>query len=66
MSIDKWANSRLKKLKWYHISFIKISTAAFALMVAKLWPGILGLEWYWYLVIALVVAIPVYTKVFGK
>jgi len=29
----------------------------FGLMLAKLWAPILGLDWYWYLIIALVLSI---------
>jgi len=29
----------------------------FGLMLAKLWDPILGLDWYWYLIIALVLSI---------
>ncbi len=50
-------NKKIKNLKWYDISLTKLSAAAFILMVAKLWSGILYLEWYWYLVIAVVAAI---------
>jgi len=57
MCIVKWSNKWASKMRWRDIQAIKISTAAFILMVAKLWPPILQLEWYWYLVIALVAAI---------
>ncbi len=53
----KWLEKRMKLLKWYDISLIKLTTFAFALMIAKLWAGILYLDWYWYLVIAIVAAI---------
>ena len=59
--IDKWAKKKIRKLDAYDIGLIKLSTAAFALMVAKLWTPLLSLDWYWYLIIALVLAIkPVY------
>ncbi|UCD20946.1 MAG: hypothetical protein JSW08_00145 [archaeon] len=66
MGFNKWANSKVKKLKWSHVQWIKLSVAAFILMVAKLWPGILALDWYWYLVIAIVAAIFPISKVFRK
>ncbi|MBT4417297.1 hypothetical protein HOC80_04310 [archaeon] len=53
----KWIKKRMKLLEWYDISLIKLTTFAFALMIAKLWVGILYLDWYWYLVIAIVAAI---------
>jgi len=51
MSLTKWANKNVKKLDWIDIRLIKIAVAAFALLVAKLWPTILGLAWYWYALI---------------
>lgn len=66
MSIFSWVESKMKFFHWYDISLIKLSTAAFTLMVAKLWPPLLALDWYWYLVISLVVAIPPMQKMFCK
>lgn len=57
MIFTTWASSVVKKFEWYDISLVKLSTAAFILMVAKLWAPILSLDWYWYLLIALVVSI---------
>jgi len=56
MCFDK-LNKKIKNMKWYDISLTKLSTAAFILMIAKLWSGILYLDWYWYLVIGIVAAI---------
>jgi len=48
-------------MKWFDISFVKISVAAFILMIAALWPPILGLDWYWYLLIGVLAMIrPLY------
>ncbi len=44
----KWANKSMKKLDVMDIKCIKWSTAVFTLMLAKLFPVLLGLEWYWY------------------
>ena len=59
----KWIAKRVRKLKWYDISLIKIASAAFILMVAKLWAPILSLNWYLYLIIAVIVAIPVWIDI---
>ena len=65
MSLNKWMKKRMKNLDWIDIGLTKWSAAAFILMVAKFWPGILGLEWYWYALIAVVLAIrPVYRYYF--
>ena len=66
MRLTDWMNSKVRKLNWIDVRMITLSTAAFILMVAKLWPPILSLPWYWYLVIAILAAIrPVY-KAFIK
>jgi len=66
MSIGAWYNSKLKKLRWHDISLVKLASAAFALMIAKLWSPLLSLEWYWYGIIALVASGMVLWKVFKK
>lgn len=57
MSFTTWANSRVKNLGWFDIKLVKWSTAGFVLMLAKLWPPLLSLNWYWYLLIAVLAAI---------
>lgn len=39
------------------IAFTKIAVFAGALFIAKIWDGILGLDWYWYLLICIITAI---------
>lgn len=62
----EWMNSKIQKCVWYDISLIKLSTAAFILMVAKLWAPILSLDWYWYLIIGVIAAIKPAMIIFGK
>ena len=57
-------NDLPKKFGVLDISFIKIATAAFILMIAKLWSGILALDWYWYLAIAILASIRPMIKMF--
>ncbi|MFH1770692.1 MAG: hypothetical protein ABH828_03985 [archaeon] len=66
MCLFKWVEKGVKKMHWYDISFVKLSTAAFILMIAKLWNGILYLEWYWYLVIGVLAAIEPMCKLLKK
>ncbi len=56
----------LKNLKWFDISLIKLSTAAFILLIAKFWTDILALDWYWYLAIGLLAAIRPLALMFKK
>jgi len=64
---NKWMDSRAKRLDWKDIASIKFAVLFFALMLAKLWPGILGLDWQWYLILGIVFAIrPVYRAYFKR
>ena len=66
MGYFKWANSNVKKFDWLDIKMIKWSAAAFVLLIAKFWPPLLSLDWYWYALIGLLAAVrPVY-KVFSR
>lgn len=59
MSIFDWANDRIGRMTWVDLGLTKIAVAAFTLMVAKLWPPLLSLDWYWYaLLFVLLAAIP--------
>jgi len=53
----KWMDSKVKKLGWLDVKLIKWSVFAFTLMLAKLWPPLLSLEWYWYGLLFVVFAI---------
>lgn len=44
----KKMNAKVKKMTWCDVKLIKLSVAAFILMIAKLWPPLLSLDWYWY------------------
>ena len=57
MSFFEGLNAKVRKFDWLDIGLIKLSVAAFILMVAKFWPEILGLNWYWYAVIVVLAAI---------
>ena len=57
MNIFKWSESIIQKMKWYDMSLTKLSSLAFGLFLAKLWPDLLALEWYCYLGGSLILAI---------
>jgi hypothetical protein len=60
----KWVNSKIKKMTWLDIGFVKLAVAGFILFIAKIWTPILSLQWYWYLVVmALALIRPLY-KIF--
>jgi len=57
MDFTKWANNKIGKLTWIDIGLTKLSVAAFVLMIAKLWSPLLSLDWYWYALLFVVLAI---------
>ncbi len=66
MNLFTWLNKKIKLYKWYDISFIKLSSGAIILMIAKLWPPLLSLEWSTYLIIGIIAAIPPFYTMFKK
>lgn len=66
MGIFEFANSIIKKCDWIDIGLLKLSVAAAVLLVAKLWPPILSLDWYWYAIVVVLAAIKPVSRVMGK
>ncbi|PLW80189.1 hypothetical protein C0585_03490 [Candidatus Woesearchaeota archaeon] len=60
MNMIKFYDKGLKNLKWYDISLIKTSVMLFTLGALSLFPGLaaylLAIDWYWYLLLLVVVA----------
>lgn len=48
MNIINWGENKIRGLSVYDFAVIKILVFTFTLLLAKLWPGILNLEWYWH------------------
>ncbi len=57
MSYGTWMNKKIRKLNWVDVKLIKWSAAGFTLLVAKLWPPLLSLDWYWYALVGVLAAI---------
>lgn len=67
MKFLKWVEKGYAKLHWYDMGLVKLSSFLFGLLIAKLWPPILSLDWYWYLILVVVVAYqPTYRFFCGK
>jgi hypothetical protein len=62
----QWANDMIKKLTCFDYALIKIGVFAFTLMLAKLWPSVLCLNWYWYGLVYVLIAVYFIVKIFGK
>ena len=57
MTPFQWAESKIRRFKWYDISLTKLATAAFVLLAAKLWPALLSLDWSVYLTVSVIAAV---------
>jgi hypothetical protein len=60
------SDKKLGNLSCCDFGLIKIGIIAFALMIAKLWPPLLSLEWYWYAIIFVLVIIQPVAKMLKK
>ena len=66
MNLFRWAESKIKTLTIWDMSFVKICCIAFALMIAKLVPAVLTLEWYWYGLVFVVTYAWILMRLFKK
>ncbi|HAU38401.1 MAG TPA: hypothetical protein DCX07_11900 [Phycisphaerales bacterium] len=48
MRLFRWAESKIRTFTIWDMAVFKVCMIAFVLMVAKLWPDVLALDWYWY------------------
>ena len=61
MNIQSWANKKVRLMDWIDVAFVKLGVFSFALFIVKVWEPILSLEWYWYLIIyVILIARPFY------
>ena len=70
MIISEWPENLRKKMKWYDFSLLKLSVFFFTLFLVSVWPAfrrlVLGVDWYWWLVLGIIVAIPLWKKMFSR
>ncbi|MCX6801101.1 MAG: hypothetical protein NTZ73_02840 [Candidatus Diapherotrites archaeon] len=55
-----------KNTDFWDMGFTKWCVFFFTLMLVKFWPVLLSLDWYWYLIATLVLAIRPLYHFFGK
>ncbi|USN45576.1 MAG: hypothetical protein H6502_00385 [Candidatus Woesearchaeota archaeon] len=58
-----------KKMKWYDFSLLKLSVFFATLFLMTAWSGfrtlVLGIAWYWFLIITILLMIPLLKKMFS-
>lgn len=64
MGLLQWADQKTGKLRALDIALLKICVAAFALLLAKLWPPLLALDWKVYAAVFLLTYVPLAVKFF--
>ena len=62
----KWVKKGIKKMTPLDMALTKIGLLAFGLMLAVLIPVLTTVQWYWYLIIFVVVIITPAVKFFKK
>jgi hypothetical protein len=59
--IFKNFEKRIKKLRWYDISFIKLTVATVTLALVSGWQffqnWVIGIDWYWFIGVAIIFGI---------
>jgi hypothetical protein len=67
MCFIKWFAGKVGKMTWLDFALTKLSVFFFTLFLIKVWPDfrslVMSIEWFWYLIICLVVASPVLKKI---
>ncbi|MBM4177420.1 hypothetical protein FJ208_01295 [Candidatus Gribaldobacteria bacterium] len=66
MSFQNWAKSKIQKMDWLDMQIVKVASMAFALLLAKIYPPILGLSWYWYFLIFVLLALVVFSRILPR
>ena len=64
----KWSEETMKRFKWYDVKLAQAATLFAVLTLITLWPAFLELvlkvDWYWYFIITIIIAIPLLKKMF--
>ena len=70
MYIIKQTEKFAKKMKWYDFSLLKSHVLFFTLFLVTVWPDfrnlVLGIEWNWFLTIAMILWVPLAKKFFSS
>lgn len=68
MNFIKWSEEKMKKFKWYDVKLAQWAAIFFVLTLVSGWPAfleaVLKLDWYWYLILAIVFGLPLAKRLF--
>ena len=66
MKIYKWANERIKQFIWVDIKLVTFAGIFLGLILAKLVPTILGINVWWFVLLAVLCILRPYYVIFSK
>lgn len=66
MAMFDWALAKARTFTVWDWGALKICLFSGGLLVAKLWPRVLGLDWYWYALIFAITYVWVMVRMFTK
>jgi uncharacterized membrane protein len=68
MSLTGKLDEIVKNMRWYYISLVKRTVFFATLFLISVWEGfrniVLSAQWYWYLIITIILMIPLCKKMF--
>ena len=64
MKFFKWLDVVVKRFTWVDMHCVEWASLFFGLLIAKLFPQVLSLEWHWYLILMILFAIKPLKKMF--
>lgn len=64
MSLGRWMDRKVKRMDWIDMGCVKAGAMLFGLLAAKLWPALLSLDPWVYVLALLLVSIRPVTRVF--
>lgn len=68
MNLINWMEKNIKKMKWYDVSLLKLAVFFMTLFLITAWAGfrnvVLGVEWYWYLIVGVILMVPLLKRMF--
>jgi len=68
VDLTGWLDENVKKMRWYDISLVKLTVFFMTLFLITALRGfrevVLGFDWYWYLLVSVVLMIPLLKKMF--
>ncbi len=70
MSVADLIDRCARRMKWFDFFLLKLSVFFATLFLVAVWQGfrelVLGFQWYWYLLITIILCIPLVKKMFSN